>query len=182
MDTIEWRQVPGFPRYEIGSDGSLRTWIRRERKWRDPCDDKRPAPQMISGTTTPLGYRAYILRKEVRGKPYRRTAHRLVALAFLPNPDNLPDVAHNDGDPGNNHVTNLRWSTHRDNQMDMRRHGTMQDGEKCVTAKLTAQQVADIRRLHDGKYGTGRRLAREYGVSPACISRIKHGGGWHGVG
>lgn len=43
------------------------------------------------------------------------TVHRLVALAFIPNPDNLPVVDHIDGDPRNNNVNNLRWVTHSEN-------------------------------------------------------------------
>jgi hypothetical protein len=106
-------------------------------------------------------------------------AHRLVALAFLPNPRHLSDVAHNDGDPSNNHVSNLRWSTHRDNQMDMRRHGTMQDGERCVTSKLTTAQALAIRArvIAEGR-GSGRRIAKEYGLSFAQVSRIKNGKRW----
>jgi hypothetical protein len=118
-----------------------------------------------------------MLKRDGDTKVYRRTAHRLVALSFLPNPHNLPDVAHNDGDPANNHVSNLRWSTHRDNQMDMRRHGTMQDGDKCISAKLTPEQAAEIRRRAQ-KRGEGVRLAAEFGLSKAQISRIKNGKRW----
>ena len=41
--------------------------------------------------------------------------HRMVAQAFLPNPDNLPEVNHRDEDPSNNNVDNLEWITHKDN-------------------------------------------------------------------
>ena len=92
----------------------------------------------------------------------------MVALAFIPNPEKLSDVAHRDGDPTNNRKDNLRWATHADNQMDMRKHGTMQDGEKSCTAKLTADQVDEIRlRAAQLGRGAGIALAKEYGVSPA---------------
>lgn len=41
--------------------------------------------------------------------------HRLVAKAFVPNPMNLPEIDHIDGNPSNNAATNLRWCSHEDN-------------------------------------------------------------------
>jgi hypothetical protein len=133
----------------------------------------------MAGTVTSFGYRAFILRKPGGFGQHRRLAHRLVALAFLSNPHGLSDVAHNDGNTSNDRVENLRWSTHRDNQMDMRTHGTMQDGEKCVTAKLTEVQARELReRLNREGRGAVTRLAREFGVSKAQASRIKNGRRW----
>lgn len=175
MEIVEWRAVQDFPDYEISNDGRLRSW-----RWR--CDGKggrRSAPLECRGSPHPKGYTFFTLRKPGLPGRYVRTAHRLVAGAFIPNPDALPDVAHNDGNPRNGRADNLRWSTHRDNQMDMRKHGTMQDGERCVTAKLTAAQVSEIRAaLQNAKRGDGRRLARQYGLSVSQISRIKNGRRW----
>ncbi len=107
--------------------------------------------------------------------------HRLIALAFLgppPTPGHT-DAAHKDGNPSNNLLSNLRWATHRSNQMDMRIHGTMQDGEKCCTAKLTEADVQEIRAIsqREGR-GSGRRLSKRYGISPAQISRIVNRHRW----
>ncbi|WP_433734962.1 HNH endonuclease [Pseudomonas monteilii] len=174
-----WRAVDEFPHYEISSDGRLRSYRRKAREWRDPQSDRRDDPVEIQGTVTKRGYIAFILRKPGSAKPFRRLAHRLVATAFIPNPDGLSDVAHNDGNPGNNLLSNLRWDTHQANQMDMRAHGTMQDGERCITVKITEEQALEIRRraTAEGR-GSGRRLASEYGLSPAQISRIVNGTRW----
>lgn len=51
--------------------------------------------------------------KNGKGKDY--LAHRLVAEAFIPNPDNKPTVNHIDGNPRNNYVENLEWATYREN-------------------------------------------------------------------
>lgn len=48
-------------------------------------------------------------------RPQCRKVHREVALAFIPNPYNLPEVNHIDGDKHNNHVSNLEWVTHQQN-------------------------------------------------------------------
>lgn len=179
MKAIEWRQIQEFPEYEVSNEGTVRTWRRKSCTWRNPHSARRDTPVVLKGSVHPLGYVAFMLRKPGESKPHRRTAHRLVALAFLPNPKNLSDVAHNDGDPSNNRVENLRWSTHRDNQLDMRRHGTMQDGERCITAKLTERQALEIaRRLAAEGRGAGVRIAKEYGISKAQVSRIKNGTRW----
>jgi len=162
-----WTVIEGFGDYDIASDGRVRS--RRCGKCR-----------MLTGTITSLGYVAFILRDERTGKPCRRMSHRLVAQAFLPKPeDGQTDVCHNDGNPANNRAENLRWDTHQANQMDMRLHGTMQDGEKCVTAVLSADQVLCIRETiaREGR-GSGRRMCKKYGVSPAQISRIKNRKRW----
>lgn len=49
------------------------------------------------------------------GRKTRQKVHRLVAEAFIPNPDNLPYVDHIDGNPFNNAVSNLRWVTAKEN-------------------------------------------------------------------
>jgi len=46
-----------------------------------------------------------------KGRKLTTGTHRLIALTWLPNPDNLPEVNHIDGDRGNNHLSNLEWST-----------------------------------------------------------------------
>lgn len=163
-------------------DSSIDAWpeSRDARQYRGRVvSNRKKRSVVLTGTVTSKGYIAYILRTE-SGAIRRVLGHRLVGLHFLPSPTpEQSDVCHNDGDPANNHYLNLRWDTHRLNQMDMRRHGTMQDGEKSVTHKLTADQVAAIRkRLSCGVRGTSRRISEEYNVSPTEISRIKNGTRW----
>lgn len=60
----------------------------------------------------------------INGKRKHRYLAVLVAEAFIPNPHNYPEVRHMDGNPYNNHVSNLKWGTHADNMKDAQRHGT----------------------------------------------------------
>ena len=75
-------------------------------------------------------------------------AHRLVALTFIPNPEVLPEVGHNDGSKDNNAVENLRWTTYAGNQADRLRHGTHNRGTRQTNHKLTE---ADVEALRLGK-------------------------------
>ena len=54
----------------------------------------------------------------IDGKRTHKKIHRMVAEAFIPNPNNLPEVDHIDTDKNNNCVSNLRWVTHQENHMN----------------------------------------------------------------
>lgn len=60
------------------------------------------------------GYR-YIILRDAQGHRKKRTLHCLLAEVFIPNPDNLPQVNHKDGDKLNNQLSNLEWVSSRDN-------------------------------------------------------------------
>lgn len=61
-----------------------------------------------------IGYLAVKLRNSY-GKRQQFYIHRLVALTYLPNPLGLPDVNHKDGNKSNNHISNLEWSSEKEN-------------------------------------------------------------------
>ena len=95
--------------------------------------------------------------------------HTLVLTAFVaPRPEGM-ECCHNDGHPWNNHVSNLRWDTCKNNHADKVLHGTTNRGERCGTHKLTQAQVDAIRK--DTRLQ--RLIAADYGVRDSAISRIK---------
>lgn len=103
----EWRPVVGFEElYEVSNLGNIRS-IQFHGKKR---------LKLMTLTSDKRGYKHVKLRNWANsvGKPYQ--VHRLVAEAFIPNPDNRPQVGHIDTDPSNNVVTNLRWVTGLENQ------------------------------------------------------------------
>ena len=94
--------------------------------------------------------------------------HRLVLLAFVGEPPSGHQACHNDGNPNNNYLSNLRWDSCRNNQLDRKRHGTALDGEKHPNAKLTDVQGLAIRADQRGP----STIARDYNVTTQCISQI----------
>ena len=69
--------------------------------------------KFLTPSANSKGYLRVRLFKDGKGKNYR--IHRLVAEAYIPNPDNLPDVDHIDNDKTHNYLNNLQWITHKDN-------------------------------------------------------------------
>ena len=115
---------------------------------------------------------------QIDGK--NKKIHRLVAEAFIPNPNNLPQVNHIDGDKTNNFVSNLEWVTNRENVNHALKSGLMATGANVYGSKLTDSHVRDIRALYKpGSMCFGAKpLARKYGVSDVTIRRIVKGEKW----
>lgn len=103
--------------------------------------------------------------------------HRLVAEAFIPNPENKPQINHKDGDKTNNIVENLEWCTNSENQLHAFEH-KLQKGEfKHHNSKLTLEQVLYIKRncILGSKENGVKTLARKYGVCSKSIRQILDG-------
>lgn len=155
----QWLSVVGFEGvYEVSDYGNIRS-VKTKKIKAYTLNKKENRPFMN-------------LHKGGRQKIMK--PHTLVLTAFVgPRPAGL-ECCHNDGNPWNNHISNLRWDTPQNNQRDRAKHGTSNRGEQCAAAKLTEQKVFAIRldsRLQ-------REIAAEYGVRENTISRIKSGKRW----
>ena len=116
--------------------------------------------------------------------------HQLVATTFIGKNDDNLFVCHEDGNPQNNHVSNLYYGTRSDNSKDAVKHGThnfLQDGfdelrvsgEDCSWAKLDETKVIYIKSMKGQK--TCRELSKEMNVSYSNISAIWCGRSWRNV-
>lgn len=109
--------------------------------------------------------------------------HRLVAMAFIPNSDNLPEVNHKDGNKHNNCVTNLEWCTNLQNMRHAWANGLVYGlkGSKNGRSKLNESQVKEIKEKYTGKKGEITHLAKEYNVSWSLIKFIVTDKNWKHV-
>jgi DNA invertase Pin-like site-specific DNA recombinase len=85
-------------------------------------------------------------------------------------------VAHNDGNPRNNHISNLRWATAKENLADRHIHGTAPIGEKNYKAKLSGMTDEKIRNIRQMLSNNVRQaeIARRFGIAQCTVSEIKH--------
>lgn len=121
----EWKQIEEFPAYEVSSLGNVRR-----------------AGKMLKGRQDKCGYLRTGLYKD--GRQYRRSIHRLVALAFIPNPENKPTIDHIDWNVANNAVGNLRWYNHSEQMIHTRSHSN--SGYKNIHKRKDGSWEVCIRR------------------------------------
>lgn len=105
MEEEIWKDIPGYEgRYRVSSWGRVMSM-----NFEGRC-----GPRLLRGTVSCYGYRVVTLYKD--GKEKKWFVHRLVAIAFIPNPGNKPMIDHIDTVRTNNHIENLRWCTLTENQ------------------------------------------------------------------
>ena len=115
MQNEIYKKIVGYENYSVSSRGNVRN--DNSGKMLKPRDDGR-------------GYCIFALRNNNKSKNHR--SHRLVAFAFIVNPENKPQVDHIDNNRQNNHVDNLRWVTNSENQQNGSKRSTNTSGTKGV--------------------------------------------------
>lgn len=167
MET-EYRVVPGFPAYRVGSDGSV--WSRWKRRWVGRSVETTPEglwKRMGHGMAA--GYRRVSLYRSGEQCPYNIGV--LVLTAFVgPCPDGM-EICHGNGNRLDDRLENLRWGTRLENAADRVRHGTQVKGERHPIAKLTADNVQAIRSLRAQGWEY-LPIAKQFGVSKSLIFNI----------
>ena len=122
--------------------------------------------RILSGSIHKDGY----IFVNIRGKQYAK--HRVIAEAFIPNPENKPFVNHIDGNKQNNKVENLEWCTQSENIKHSYCNNLQPRGLSTYTGKFTAEQRKEIKELWDSGQYSQRELGKIYGVSHTCIGSI----------
>ena len=171
----DWRDLPGFPGYQVSSTGLVRSVDR------SIVVERRP------GWFVPRTYKGRILRPRINKQGYKSfiahyqtvSIHHAVLLAFVgPRPPGMY-ACHNDGDRLNNCLSNLRWATPKENSADAAAHGTQVRGETNGSARLDRRAVLLVRAL--GPHCTASRIGGLLGVKAATVSDILNGKTWKHV-
>ena len=108
----------------------------------------------------------------IEGKFKLRNVHRLVAQAFIPNPNNYPQVNHKDEDPSNNNVSNLEWCDAQYNNAYGNRN------KRCSLMQLNRADCSKPVLQYDKegnfikKYPSAQEAQRQTGVTRSCICRV----------
>lgn len=172
-DAERWLPIGDWPGYDVSDFGRVRSsWgaglvkgVGRGRRTLG-CDWKLKAQ-----ATAKSGHKMVSLTRNHTRDEMTFRVHRLVLEAFVgPCPEGM-ECCHNDGNPANNHVSNLRWDTNQSNQIDKLKHGV------SGVAKLGPDDIPAIwSRLVAGE--SGAKIGRDYLVSTATISMIRSGVTW----
>lgn len=174
--TVTYRQVPGYPAYRVGDDGSVWScWTRNS------FGGKR-----VIGDTwrlmKPKVHKSGHLLVSISPGRRQRFVHHLVLEAFVgPRPNGMEGCHFPDRDPANNRLSNLRWDTKKSNYADSVLHGTQGSGDQSSRAILTGDEVRAIRAEYAAGGTSHSKLAKKYHVSEGNIGFILNGITWQSV-
>ena len=143
-----FKQIKGFPDYYITEKGEV--WSAKTNKF-------------LKQWKVSSGYMRVELRKKGRRSRKQAKVHRLVAKAFIPNPEGKPHVNHKNGIKTDNRAENLEWVTNKENAAHAAKNGFTASGKVRI----------DVISLKDNsvqRFGSIAELAREMGKSSDVIS------------
>lgn len=176
LDESSVRDVVGFEGlYRVTRDGRVYSSDRYETfQGRWGLTTRKRAGVLIKDWDS-RGYRQVNLHRD--GKVVRKSVHRLVAEAFIPNPEGYPEVNHIDENRANNCVSNLEWTDRRGNAL----HSVYKtSGSKSHFSILNEDDVVRIKKkIREGS--SNLDIAEEYGVAHSTISKIRTGTNWKHV-
>lgn len=168
---VTYKDIPEYPEYRIGNDGSVWSCKSRERypkkvPWRKLKPKVNKDGHLIVTLCRP--------RKMF-------FVHTLVLVAFVgPRPKGMEACHYPDRNPANNKPSNLRWGTRKDNAADSVKHGTNPHGEKHGCARLKVDDVRSIRTSYAAGVSS-KKLAEKYGINKAHVWDIVARNVWKSV-
>lgn len=180
-DLEEWKDVVGWEdRYEVSNFGGVRSksYLKHTCNMHGPMSFMTQAKDMAQ-TVNASGYLTIDLRKDKTRAA--GIVHRLVAKAFIANPEDLPIVNHMDSDRRNNHFSNLEWCTQQHNVQHSYDSGSNSNAADLHPRRvLSSAIVAEMKALF--RNGTSRNaLVELYGFKYCTIDKAVRGINWSNV-
>lgn len=169
-----WKDIIGYEGvYQISSYGNIKSL---ERITQGEFGNRYLKEKLLKPFKTYQGYNRVTLNL---GEQKHFFVHRLVAEAFIPNPENKPFVNHINGIRDDNYYKHLEWCTQSENERHaydvLGKSEKMPKGEKVVNSKLKNADILFIRSCEDLNH---RQLAKKFNVCFQLISEIKKGTIW----
>ena len=158
-----WKDIVGYEGlYQVSNLGNVKSLHYRNKK----------IHHILSPRKHHTGYLMVSLTSNRKAKCFN--VHRLVAIAFIPNPNDLPCVNHKDGNKHNNNVSNLEWVTHQQNTRHAIATGLLKNfsllgktGSLHPTSKVTLQYTKSGQFVR--KWDCISDAAKAYGKDPCTI-------------
>ena len=173
----EWKPIKGYEGlYEVSNFGKVKSC---DRYANNHSKIQYRPERLLKDYKSKTGYKYVSLSKD--GKITTYTIHRLVANAFIPNPENKPEIDHIDTVPSNNYVWNLRWVTNHENKMNplTREHNSESKkghpGYLKAHSEETKQRLSAIRKgikfseEHKKHLSEAHKKEKNYEVIESCI-------------
>jgi len=178
----EWKDIDGYEGiYKISSLGNIKSMPRTNKYINHKIGG------VILKKPLANGYPVSVLCKDkTRNRQY---VHRLVAKAFIPNPENKPFINHINSIRNDNNISNLEWCTQKENVHHARRMGRMNQGLDLskytnlkgadhFRSKLTQEDVDGMReRYNSGKYSY-KELSEKYNIGMSQVGKIVRMRSW----
>lgn len=147
INTEIWKSVSGFDDfYEASNLGNIRSKDRIVKKFSFIC--KKEVNQFYYGKllkqqTNKLGYK--FIHIGINGKKYNIQSGSFILRAFAGEPKQNQVCCHNDGNPSNNLIENLRWGTHKENMEDRKKHGRYKGGSEHHYTKAPKEIIDKVK-------------------------------------
>ena len=156
MSIGNYREIEGFPNYYATEDGHI--WS----GWRN---------QYVSEILMENGYHRVVLSKH--NKSHNFLVHRLVAQAFIPNPDNKPCVNHKDLNRENNSVENLEWVTYKENN-NYADHGKKNGAAHSKRVGQYDAKTKELIAIYDSMVAAAKAVGGKSSNIGACCNKKPH--------